>query len=136
MAREFFLSVVAPDKAVVEQDVISTTLPGTEGYFGVMAGHVPLIAALKAGLLEYVDRTGNRHFVYLGGGFADVNGEKVTVLADEAQAAHEIDLSKAEEMLENARKALRGEDSTISKEDAVDEVEKAMTRVRAARAAR
>jgi len=136
MAREFFLSVVAPDKAVVEQDVVSATLPGSEGYFGVMAGHVPLIAALKPGLLEYVDRVGTRHYVYLGGGFADVNGEKVTVLADEAQQAREIDLSRAEEMLEDARKALRGEDSLVSKESAVEEVEKAMNRVRAARAAR
>ncbi len=136
MAREFFLSVVAPDKSVVEQDVVSATLPGSEGYFGVMAGHVPLIAALKAGLLEYVDRVGSRHFVYVGGGFVDVSGEKVTVLADEAQPAREIDLGRAEQLLEDARKALRGEDSTITKENAVEEVEKAMNRVRAARAAR
>jgi F-type H+-transporting ATPase subunit epsilon len=136
MARELLLSVVSPDRSVVEESVNSTTLPGVDGYFGVMAGHVPLIAALKPGLLEYVDRTGNRHYVYLGGGFADVNGEKVTVLADEAQRAHEIDMTRAEQHLEEARKALRGESSTVSPEDAVEEVERAMNRVRAARAHR
>ena len=136
MASEILLSVVAPDKSVVEEHVVSTILPGVEGYFGVLAGHVPLIAALKAGLLEYVDRVGNRHFVYVGGGFADVNGHKVTVVADEAQQAREIDLARAEESLEDARRALRGDESGVSKEDAVLEVERAMNRVRAARAAR
>lgn len=136
MAREIKLAVVAPDKSVVEEDVASVVLPGSEGYFGVWAGHVPLIAALKAGLLEYVDRVGNRHFVYIGGGFADVNGAKVTVVADEAQQAREIDLNRAEEALEAARRTLRGDDGDISKEDAVLEVERAMNRVRAARAAR
>jgi F-type H+-transporting ATPase subunit epsilon len=136
MARELFLSVVAPDKAVVEQDVVSTILPGSEGYFGVLAGHAPLIAALKPGLLEYVDRVGTHHFVYVGGGFADVSAEKVIVLADEAQQARDIDLVRAEESLEEARKALRGESTTTTKETAVEDLEKAMNRVRAARAVR
>jgi F-type H+-transporting ATPase subunit epsilon len=136
MASELLLSVVAPDKSVVEQHVTSAILPGVEGYFGVLAGHVPLIAALKAGLLEYVDRVGTRHFVYVGGGFADVNGHKVTVVADEAQEAREIDLNRAEESLEEARRALRDDQGSTSKEDAVTEVERAMNRVRAARAAR
>jgi F-type H+-transporting ATPase subunit epsilon len=130
------LSVVAPDKSVVEQHVTATVLPGVEGYFGVLAGHSPMIAALKAGLLEYVDRVGNRHFVYVGGGFADVGSERVIVLADEAQQARDIDLGRAEEMLEEARRTLRGETSNTTKEVAVEEVEKAMNRVRAARAAR
>jgi len=136
MASEILLSVVAPDKSVVEQHVASAILPGVEGYFGVLAGHEPMIAALKAGLLEYVDRVGNRHFVYVGGGFADVNGQKVTVVADEAQEAREIDLNRAEESLEEARRTLRDDQGDLSKEDAVLEVERAMNRVRAARAAR
>jgi F-type H+-transporting ATPase subunit epsilon len=136
MAREFLLSVVAPDKSVVEEDVTSSILPGAEGYFGIFAGHEPVIMALRPGLLEYLDRTNQRHFVYLGGGFAEVTSTRVTVLADDAQRAHEIDLSRAEEDLEDARKALRGEDTTLSKERAVEEVEKAMNRVRAARAVR
>ena len=68
MAREFHLSVVAPDKSVVEEQATSMVVPGTEGYFGVMAGHVPLIAALRPGLLEFADKVGTRHFVYIGGG--------------------------------------------------------------------
>lgn len=136
MPREFQLSVVAPDKAVVEETATSVVAPGTEGYFGVMAGHLPLVAALRPGLLEYTDATGARRFVYIGGGFAEVQGDRVTILADEAQEAHSIDVAEAERLLEEARKALRGEPSTIKNEDAVNEVERAMNRIRAARSGR
>ncbi|AIE88131.1 ATP synthase F1 subunit epsilon [Fimbriimonas ginsengisoli] len=136
MPRDFHLSVVAPDKSVVEEEVQSVIAPGLEGYFGVWAGHIPLVAALRPGLLEYRDHAGNQHFVYVGGGFAEVQGEKVTVLADEAQLAREIDISEAERTLENARRALRGEDSATQAEDAVLEIERAMSRLRAARSSR
>ena len=136
MAREFLLSVVAPDKSVVEEPATSLVAPGTEGYFGVWAGHVPLIAALRPGLLEYSDQGGTRHHVYIGGGFAEVTGDRVTILADEAERADKIDLASAEKALEEARKALRGESTAMSADDAVLEVERAMNRIRAARAAR
>lgn len=136
MRREFHLSVVAPDKSVVEESAVSLIAPGAEGYFGVQAGHTPLIAALRPGLLEYQDQDGTRHFIYIGGGFTEISGDTVTVLADEAERASSIDLSEAEKALEEARKSLRGEASTVSNEDAVHEVERAMNRIRAARAAR
>ncbi len=136
MANQIFLSVVAPDKSVIEENVNSIIAPGTEGYFGVQAGHVPIIAALKPGLLEYTDASTNRHFVYIGGGFAEVRPDKVTILADEAERASDIELAKAEALLEEARKALRGEDSTVNSQDAVLEVERAVSRIKAARSVR
>lgn len=136
MAREFQLSVVAPDKSVAELSATGLIAPGTEGYFGVMAGHVPQIAALKPGLLEYADVQGARHYIYVGGGFIEVTPDRVTVLADEAEIANKIDLAAAEHSLEEARKALRGEASTLTNEEAVLEVERAMNRIRAARSAR
>lgn len=136
MAKEFALSVVAPDREVVGESVTSVIAPGTSGYFGVLADHLPLVASLKPGLLEYLDGSGQRHFVYVGGGFVEVKNNKVTVLADEAARARDIDLSRAESDLENARRALRGEDTEITSEQAVLEVEKAVQRIRAARTAR
>ncbi len=133
---EFELSVVAPDKAVVEESVSSVVAPGSEGYFGVMAGHEPIIAALRPGLLEYVDRTGNRHYVYVGGGFAEVGRERVTILADEATRARDIDISHAEHELDSARRALRGDESSLNGEEAIHEVERAIQRLKAARIAR
>jgi F-type H+-transporting ATPase subunit epsilon len=133
MAREFTLSVVAPDKAVVEEQVTSVVAPGVEGYIGVMAGHLPLIAALKPGLLEYVDTHNQRQYVYIGGGFAEVRDNRMTILADEAEHSKNIDLARAEAALEEARRSLRGEDSRTNSQDAVQEVERAMQRYRAAR---
>ncbi|MFI5386475.1 MAG: ATP synthase F1 subunit epsilon [Fimbriimonadales bacterium] len=133
MAHEFTLSVVAPDRSVVEDQATSVIAPGVEGYFGVMAGHVPLIAALKPGILEYLDATNQRHFVYTGGGFAEVTGEHVTILADEAARAQEIDVSDAERRLEQARHALKGEPTEIDMAQAVLELDRAIERLRAAK---
>ena len=136
MAKEFTLSVVAPDREVVAEKVTSVVAPGTSGYFGVMADHLPLVAGLKAGLLEYLDSGNQRNYVYVGGGFVEVRDNRMTVLADEASRAKDIDLSRAEAELEQARRALRGEDSELNEQEAVQEVDKAIQRIRAARAAR
>jgi F-type H+-transporting ATPase subunit epsilon len=136
MAHDFTLSVVAPDRSVVEDQVLSVVAPGSEGYFGVMAGHVPLIAALKPGILEYLDSNNQRHFVYTGGGFAEVTGSRVTILADEASLAKDIDVADAERRLDEARRALRGEPSPIDSDQAVIELDRAIERLRAARLSR
>lgn len=127
------LSIVGPDRAIADETVASAVLPGREGYLGVMAGHVPLIAALRAGVLEYVDLSGVRHHVYIGGGFAEVRDGKLIVLADEAAAAKDLDAAEAERSLDEARRALRGESNNTVSSDAVEEVERAMHRLRAAR---
>jgi F-type H+-transporting ATPase subunit epsilon len=133
MAREFHLSVVAPDKSVIETSVVSVTAPGSEGYFGVQAGHLPLIASLNPGVVEYTDANTQRHYVYVGGGFAEIGPSHVTVLADEAEHADYIDLAKAEMLLEEARRSLRGEDSAMNNGDALIELERALQRYKAAR---
>ena len=132
----FSLSIVAPDRTVFEGNIQSVLVPGTEGYFGVMSAHVPMIGAMKPGILEFTGDDNNRYNVYVGGGFFETNGSRATVLADEAQLATEIDLTKAEHSLEEARKALRGEDSELSPEEATLELDRAMQKIRAARAAR
>jgi F-type H+-transporting ATPase subunit epsilon len=134
MATTFELSVVAPDREVVAANSTSVIAPGVDGYFGVWAGHVPVVSALKPGILEFLDENGNRNHVYVGGGFVQVDSSKVTVLADEARLASDLDVSEAEKVLEEARKALRGEDSTVPSEDAVMEIERATARIRAAKA--
>jgi F-type H+-transporting ATPase subunit epsilon len=136
MAREFPLSVVAPDKSVVEETVTSVVAPGVEGYFGVLYGHAPVIAALRPGLLEYLDPIGTHHYVYVGGGFAEVREDRVTILADEAARAKDIDIARAEASLEEARRTLRGEDGKVPEQEAVLEVERAVARLKAARAVR
>lgn len=132
----FSLSIVAPDRTVFDGTVNSVLAPGTDGYFGIMAGHVPLIASLKPGILEYTAEDGTHHNVYVGGGFIETNGNRASILADEAQLATDIDVAQAEAALEQARRSLRGEDSTMTSEDATIEIERAMQRIKAARATR
>lgn len=133
MAKNFRLSVVAPDRTVFEDMVSSVVLPGTEGYLGVFADHEPMIVALKAGVLEYRDANDSRSYVGIDGGFAELGSGRVIILADNARLAKEIDVRESERRLEEARKALRGEDSTMSTEEAQQEVEIALAHLRAAR---
>lgn len=127
------LSVVAPDCTVVNEDVKSVIAPGTEGYLGVLPGHVPVIVALQNGVLEYRNTQDQREYVAVSGGFMEISGNKIIVLADDAQHAREIDISQAEHDLEEARKALRGETSGMDRETAVLELGRAMNRIKAAR---
>ena len=130
---EFTLSIVAPDRQVLDEPVQSVVVPGTEGYFGVLAGHAPLIAALKPGYVEYTDRNSQRHFVAVDGGFAEVTGEKVSILADAAERSSDIDVARAEQELERARAALQGGDSTMSSEEAVAAMDRALNRLKVAK---
>jgi F-type H+-transporting ATPase subunit epsilon len=133
MAKDFSLSIVAPDRSVVEDQAVSVVAPGALGYFGIMAGHVPMVAALSAGIVEYVDGKNQRHHVAVGGGFAEVSGERLTILADSAALATEINVKEEEERLERARRALRGEDSEMTSAEATQEIDRAMARIRAAK---
>jgi F-type H+-transporting ATPase subunit epsilon len=134
MPTTFTLSIVAPDRAVAEEQVTSVIAPGLGGYFGVMRGHVPYVAALRPGLVEYEVADGNRHFVAISGGFAEISGDRMSVLADAAERATDIDVARAERALEEARKALTGTaESGKTTEEAVQEMERAMNRLRVAK---
>ena len=111
----------------------SLIAPGAAGYFGVFAGHEPIVAALQPGLVEYTDLTGNRHYVSISGGFAEVTATRVTILADAAERAQDIDVKRAEASLEQARKSLKGEDSELTRDQAVEAERRAIARIRAAK---
>lgn len=130
---QFQLSVVAPDRTVFENTVESVVLPGVEGYLGVMAGHEAMLMALKPGIIEFEDVNRQRNFVSVSGGFAEISSNKCIVLAQDAALASEIDVAEAEKMLEEARKALRGEASSMTSAQATEEIERAMIRIKAAR---
>ncbi len=129
----FQLSVVAPDRTVFEDQVTSVILPGVEGYLGVMSGHEPMLLALRTGIIEYDDANRQRNFVTVTGGFVEISESKVIVLAQDAIRSHEIDVAEAEKMLDEARKALRGESSSMTAAEATDEIERAVMRIKAAR---
>jgi F-type H+-transporting ATPase subunit epsilon len=89
------LEIVTPDRALVTEQVDEVELPGSEGYFGVLPGHSPLLASLQVGELWY--RIGNeKYYLSIAFGFVEVLPEHVTVLARIAEKAQDIDVARAE----------------------------------------
>jgi len=89
------LQIVSADRSLVNETVDEVEIPGADGYFGVLPGHTPLLAVLGAGELWY--RQGQaRHYLALAFGFAEVQPDRVTILAEIAERADEIDVARAE----------------------------------------
>ena len=89
------LQIVSADRSLVNETVDEVEIPGFDGYFGVLPGHTPLLAVLQVGELWY--RQGNeKHYLMIAFGFAEVQPDRVTILAQMAEKADEIDLARAE----------------------------------------
>src|SRR5882672_1795727 len=89
------LEIVTPDRSLVTELVDEVEIPGAEGYFGVLPGHTPLLAMLQVGELWY--RKGSEKvFISIAFGFAEVLPDRVTILAQLAERAEEIDVARAE----------------------------------------
>jgi F-type H+-transporting ATPase subunit epsilon len=86
----FHFDLVAPDKLLFSGDVDQVDVPGAEGDFGVLAGHAPLVATLKPGILV-VHEGGQKRRIVVTGGFAEVNPQGLTILADVATSVEDID---------------------------------------------
>jgi len=89
------LLVVTPERKVVEAQADEVELPGAQGYVGILPGHAPLITLLSTGVLTF--RRGGSSTAYaVSAGFAEISGDRVSVLADSAESAAEIDAAAAE----------------------------------------
>lgn len=105
LPRELTLEIVTPDRLLLREQVDEVELPGTEGYLGILPGHTPLLATLRVGEMWY--RKGQqKHFVAMAFGFAEVLPDRVTVLAQIAEKAEEIDVKRAEEARQRAEQRL------------------------------
>lgn len=102
----FQLEIVTPEKTVYSGEVESLRAPGTEGGFGVLAGHHPMLAALDIGRMTFSDREQGSTSVAISGGFAEVRRDRVTVLAETAEFSQEIDVTRAEAARDRARERL------------------------------
>ena len=99
------LQVVSADRSLVNETVDEVVIPGFDGYFGVLPGHTPLLAVLQVGELWY--RQGQeKHYVSIAFGFAEVLPDRVTILAQIAEKAEEIDLARAEAAKKRAEERL------------------------------
>lgn len=104
--KTFRLDFVTPDRALVTEDVEEVQLPGEEGFFGVLPGHAPLLASLAPGPMWY-RKGGETQYAFVGGGFAEVVPDRVSVLAPMAETAEEIDRARAESAKRRAEERLQ-----------------------------
>jgi F-type H+-transporting ATPase subunit epsilon len=103
--KELLLEVVTPDRLVLSTEADVVVCPGVEGQFGVLAGHIPFLSALDIGEMYY-RKGGQTEYLAVSGGFAEVTGAKVTIVAEAAEKGREIDVDRAKRALERAEKRI------------------------------
>lgn len=130
MANKILLEVVTPDKLLISKEVEAVVATGVDGEFGVLYGHVPFLATLDIGELRFRDGA-QSDYAAIAGGFAEVTGSKVTVLAEAAELARDIDVDRAQRAREKAEQRLakmKSEDMEYIRVEAA--LKRAMLRVR------
>lgn len=132
MANKILLEVVTPDRLLLSKEVDVVVATSVEGEFGVLAGHAPLLAALAIGEMRY--RDGNAlEYAAVSGGFCEVTGEKVTILAESAELAREIDMDRAKRARERAEQRLaKSQAEQLDYTRAEASLKRAMVRMRVA----
>ena len=112
MANKIAFDLVSPERLLLSCHADMVTVPGTEGYMGVMAGHAPLVSTLCAGMVDVeIDGKDDRYFIR--GGFAEISPAKITILAEEALPMTEMDLAVLDQRISDAQ-----EDEIAAKTDA------------------
>jgi F-type H+-transporting ATPase subunit epsilon len=105
MAEKLELEVVTPDRLVAKDTVDIVMAMGALGEFGILPSHIPFLTTLQPGELRY-RKGGQLEYLAVTGGFAEVSNNKVTVLAEAAEKAREIDIDRAKRAKERAEKRL------------------------------
>jgi F-type H+-transporting ATPase subunit epsilon len=122
------LQIVTPEKMLVREQVDEVEIPGTEGYFGVLPGHTPMLASLAVGELWY--RKGQEKiYLSIAYGFCEVLPDRVTILAQLAERAEDIDVTRAEEARKRAEARLTASKGEVDYERARTSLAKSLARL-------
>jgi F-type H+-transporting ATPase subunit epsilon len=129
------LEIVSADRLLVREQVDEVEIPGADGYLGVLPGHTPLLTTLQVGTLWY--RQGQeKYYLLIAFGFAEVQPDRVTILAQIAEKADEIDLARAEAAKKRAEERLAKPTTDMDFERARIAMLKALIRLQVASRAR
>ena len=128
------LIVVTPERQLLRQSVVEVTVPGLDGELGILPGHAPLITELGIGELNYrMSSNGQPIPLVILAGFAEVLPDRVTILAETAERATEIDLGRAEAALERAQKRLASSNANLDWDRATLALQRSLIRIQIAR---
>lgn len=134
LPEEIELTVVTPERELLRETVVEVTIPGLEGELGILPGHAPLMTELGIGELSYRTGTSSQPIsLCVVRGFAEVLPDRVTVLAETAERAEEIDLARAEAALARAEKRMASGDTNIDWDRATVALQRALIRIQIAR---
>ena len=128
MADTIQLEIVTPERLVVQDTVVEVQIPGKNGYLGILPGHAPLITELSVGEITY-RVNGFSHYLAVAWGFAEVLPTKVTILAETAERAEEIDVERARRAKEQAEKILQSNAPDIDYPRKLDALKRAVARL-------
>ncbi|MEJ1995548.1 MAG: F0F1 ATP synthase subunit epsilon [Limibacillus sp.] len=106
MAEQVEFELVSPEKLLLSEPVDMVVVPGGDGNFGVLPRHSPLISTVRPGVIDVYQKGSVEQRIFVAGGFAEVTGERCTVLAEEAVPVEEIDRAETEQALKDAREDL------------------------------
>lgn len=123
--------VHTPEGTVYDSEVNGVVLPGEEGQFGILYNHIPYMALLDAGPIRIEEADGTREMA-CGGGFAEIEDNKVIVLADTAEFPESIDRSEVEETIETLTERLKtgeGIDDAVERDEIKDNLKRAKVRL-------
>ena len=126
------LEIVTAERLVFSEDVDVVVAPGIQGELAVLPHHAPLLTVLKSGELRF-RQEGREGNLAIAGGFLEVLGEKVMVLADAAEHADEINEERAQEAMDRAQERLANRDDDIDLERVLQSLQRAQVRLRVAR---
>lgn len=133
-AESIELSVVTPERQLLRESVVEVVLPGARGELGILPGHAPLMTELGIGELTYRKEGGSpTGGIAISQGFVEILGNRVTVLAETAERAAEIDIVRAEAAKARAEKKLASGDANIDWDLAVVALQRALIRIQVAR---
>ncbi|HLC15507.1 MAG TPA: F0F1 ATP synthase subunit epsilon [Thermodesulfovibrionia bacterium] len=106
------LEIVTPTGPLLSEDVDEVVAPGTEGEFGVLPGHIPFITLLDVGECVY-KKDGKPYPIFINSGYAEISNDRVTILAESAEKAEQIDAQRAEAALKRAEERLKAKQEGI-----------------------
>ncbi len=135
MSKTLTLKIITQEKVVLEREIVQATLPIEGGEVTVLADHIPIIGALHAGSILVRDDEGKEELLAISGGFAEFHDNALTLLADTAERAEEIDIERAEAGKRRAEEVMQGKADLSEEEYARTAalLEKELSRIRVAR---